>query len=56
MMNYTITLTQQQVMVLVQMLEQVHAPLAQTYPVWAAIKEQVQAQDLQNAIEVKGPV
>ena len=59
-MNYTITLTQQQVMVLVP-LASVYVvanfkETAQTYPVWSAIKVQVQQQDDANAIQVVGPV
>lgn len=52
-MNYTLTLTQAQVMAVISILEQVHAPLAHTYPIWAAIKQQVQQQDDANAIEVR---
>lgn len=52
MMEYTIKLPQAHLLALIQMLEQVPAPLAQTYPIWAGLKKQLDAQDEANAIQL----
>lgn len=53
MTDYTIKLPQAHLLALIQMLEQVPAPLAQTYPIWAGLKRQLAAQDEANAITVQ---
>lgn len=53
-MNYTITLTQQQLLVLLQVLEQAPMPLMQSLPIYQSLRAQRDQQDKDNAIPVGG--
>ncbi len=52
MTEYTLKLPQAHLLALIQMLEQVPAPLSQTYPIWANLKKQLDAQDEASALKL----